>query len=325
MAKQNKQLNENEKPDFQTFVKLLPDDYRKLLETLKISSFEDLCDIAALIGIDVDKMVAYAQEHGTDTVPSAEEVAFDDDDPNGEYSRMLKKLFDNHDDEADSDDDDDELDPFKMPDKVFFEDLPALAYHLRIKLNNCPVPVWREVEVPSNISLAFFAFVVMDAMGWCNVHLHQFFYKGTYYQNSASIKQNEDMFGCWGKNSRTYNTEEFPVSALFQEKGVRVKFEYDFGDSWMHEIWLKGVRMYAPGEHPSIKILKGKGACPPEDCGGIWGYERLLELASKKRKSAEEKDELEWYDMDSDFDPNEFDQEFVEEQMESLWKEALSL
>ena len=62
----------------------------------------------------------------------------------------------------------------------------------------------------------------------------------------------------------------------------------------------------------------------PLEVGSVWGYERLLELASKKRKSAEEKDELEWYGMDSEFDPNEFDQELAEDQMECLWEEALS-
>ena len=326
MAKQNKKANAKEQQDFQAFLKQLPDEHREFLEALKISSFEEVQVFAMMMGIDLDKFEKIIQERGEGALPSIEEVAFDEDGEAGDFSRMLKKLWDEEDEGgADNSDDEsvDELDPFEKPKKIFFDELPASAYHLRIKLNNSPVPVWREVEVPSNISLAFFALVVIDAMGWGNEHLHQFIYKGDYYQNSASIKQNEDMFGGWGKSSITHNTEKLPLTALFNEKGVRVKFEYDFGDSWMHEIWWKGVRMYAPGEQPTIKILKGKGVCPPEDCGGVWGYERLLDLVNKKRKSAEEKDELEWYGMDSEFDPNEFDQELAENQMECLWEDAL--
>jgi len=59
------------------------------------------------------------------------------------------------------------------------------------------------------------------------------------------------------------------VDDMLTEKGKRVVFEYDFGDSWEHDLWYKGEREYNPGEKPSITFVKGQGACPPEDCGGI--------------------------------------------------------
>lgn len=315
-----KKFYTKEEAEFLDFLNQQPEEYREMIGELGVKSFEELRALAAMVGIDMNKLEKFVQEHGDATLPSMEEVGFDEDDPDGDFSRRFMKSWNKEEDTDESE----ELDPFAMPEKIFFKELHASALHFRIKLKDAPVPVWREVEVPSNISLAFFAFVVIEAMGWMNEHLHQFIYKEHYYQNTASIKQNDDMFGIWGKNSKTYNTEKMPVSALFQEKGARIKFEYDFGDSWMHEIWLKGSREYAPDERPSIKILKGVGACPPEDCGGIWGYERLLALASKKRKSAEEKDELEWYGIFPEYDPKVFDLEICEGNFDCLWEDALS-
>ena len=100
-----------------------------------------------------------------------------------------------------------------------------------------------------------------------------------------------------------------------------MKFEYDFGDSWEHDLWVKCVRDYAAGEEPVIKLLKAHGACPPEDCGGVWGYAELLELNKKKRKSAEDKERLEWYDIPKDFDPEDCDLEWLQEDVEALWLE----
>ena len=94
------------------------------------------------------------------------------------------------------------------------------------------------------------------------------------------------------------------------------------GDSWWHEISVVGIRPYKKGEKHRITFVDGQGACPPEDCGGVPGYERLLEMAKKKRKSAEEKEELEWYDIDKHYDPNDPDVISCQEAAEE-WDEAL--
>ena len=166
----------------------------------------------------------------------------------------------------------DYYDPFLLPETILFENVPSQAYHLRIKLNNAPVPVWREVEVPSNASLEFFAFVIIEAMGWGNEHLHQFMTKDAIYKNEACIRQDQEMFGSFGSRITTLASDDYPISAIFKEKDDLILFEYDFGDSWYHDIWLKSIREYQSDEMPGIKILKGKGACPPEDSGGVGGY-----------------------------------------------------
>jgi hypothetical protein len=97
---------------------------------------------------------------------------------------------------------------------------------------------------------------------------------------------------------------------------------YDFGDSWEHDVRLSSVEEYAEGEARQIVFVSGKRACPPEDCGGIWGYEDLLELnahrAAHKRISADERERLEWYEMDRDFDPEHLDLEECREIVEAI-------
>lgn len=79
-------------------------------------------------------------------------------------------------------------------------------------------------------------------------------------------------------------------------------YEYDFGDGWEHDLVLEGIdSMQHGGKYPIV--LKGKGACPPEDVGGIYGYYDFLE-AIKDPKHPEHKDYVEWGE---DFDPDEFD------------------
>lgn len=140
-------------------------------------------------------------------------------------------------------------------------------------------------------------------MGWMGEHLNQF-RKGDscfapFYQREGEMPP---LFG----RIRNYNQEDFALGEILCEKGDTMIWEYDFGDSWEHDVRLSSVEEYAEGEARKIVFVGGKRACPPEDCGGIWGYEELLELharrAAHKRISADDRERLEWYGMDRDFD-----------------------
>lgn len=184
-------------------------------------------------------------------------------------------------------------------------------YHVRIKLNNIDIKIWREVKVPSNITLQALAELLLEVMGWTMEHLYGFRYKGESY---CSKEQMEDsMFP-----SQDKDFTNFTLSDLLTEKGVRMKLDYDYGDSWEHDVWVKGIREYDKGEKPSITLVAGHGECPPENCGGVWGYADLLELTHKKKLTKEERERLEWYEMDSrsGFDPEYFDIEYFKEIVE---------
>ena len=195
-------------------------------------------------------------------------------------------------------------------------------FHIRVKLNNAPVPIWRELVVPSNITLELLAFVILDAMGWEHEHLYQFMSKdGVYYINSHEMKEQKNSFAGFLSPVKYANSEKTSLEMVLKPKGERIKFEYDYGDSWIHDVWVKGARDYAADEEPVIKLLKAHGECPPEDCGGVWGYGALLEINQKKRKTAEDKERLEWYDIPKDFDPEACNLEWLQEDVEALWLE----
>lgn len=190
-------------------------------------------------------------------------------------------------------------------------------YHVRIKLNNIDLKIWREVKVPSNITLQALAELLLEVMGWMMEHLYHFRVKEKYYCSKEQI--DESMFP---ENDRDFS--KVTLSDVLTEKGVRIKLEYDYGDSWEHDVWVKGIRDYAEGEKPGITFVAGHGECPPEDCGGVWGYEELLALTTKPKLTKEERERLDWYDMSrrSGFDPNYCDIEYFKEIAES-YNEAL--
>ena len=243
-------------------------------------------------------------------------------------------------------DDEDYLLGLKLPGQKFIG-TSKQEFHIRIKLNNAPVNIWRELVVPSNITLELLAFVLIDAMGWRHEHLYQFKGKNNvFYVNSRQLKEQENSFFGFFSRSEHKNSEKTSLEMVLQPKaankreqsdanigsaeqeqarpkvkGERLKFEYDFGDSWEHDLWVKGARDYAPNEEPVIKLLKAHGECPPEDCSGVWGYAELLELNKKKRKSAEDKERLEWYDIPKDYAPENCDLEWLQDDVEALWLE----
>lgn len=191
---------------------------------------------------------------------------------------------------------------------------PVNEYHLGIKLYGTDIGIWREIKVPSNLELDFLGHLLIDIMGWEDEHLFQFMHNNTSYSDQESV----DM--SFSGNVKLYS--EFALSDLLKNEGDIMMFEYDFGDSWMHNVWVKGIRPYRKGEKHKIEFVDGQGACPPEDCGGVPGYENLLRIFRKKRKSAEEKEELKWYGIDRYYDPNEFDSEYAESAIE-YWNSEL--
>lgn len=210
--------------------------------------------------------------------------------------------------DIDDSDDDEEYDCMGRKYQMVLPRRDVREYHVRIKLNNIDLKIWREVKVPSNITLPALAELLLEVMGWMMEHMYQFRFKGEYYCSKEQIK--DSLFP-----SNDKDFAKVTLSDLLTEKGVRMKLEYDYGDSWEHDVWVKGIREYDKGEKPSITFVNGHGECPPEDCGGVWGYADLLGLTKKKKLTAEERENLEWYQMDeeSEFDPEYCDIEFFKE------------
>lgn len=130
----------------------------------------------------------------------------------------------------------------------------------------------------------------LDSTGWSNSHLHMFHVGKTRY--APRTPDWDDV-----EDERKVILREIAPKA-----GVKFFYEYDMGDSWGHEIRVEAITQPAEPQRP--KCLAGAGACPPEDCGGIGGYEDLL--AALRDPKHEQHDEMvEW--VGGDFDPEAFD------------------
>lgn len=141
------------------------------------------------------------------------------------------------------------------------------VYQMKITLLDIKPAVWRRVLLPSNLTLPQFHHVLQTVMGWRNRHPHQF----------------DDGRALYGVHDPQWRFDKvidergIPLTKLFDHGKKIVHYEYDFGDGWEHEILLE--RKFKPRDNtPLPYCLKGQGACPPEGCGGVWGYERLKEI-----------------------------------------------
>jgi hypothetical protein len=176
-------------------------------------------------------------------------------------------------------------------------------YQLKITLMGSKPPIWRRVQVPGSISLYKLHQILQVVMGWEESHLHQFKFGRVYY-GEPDPDFRDDM-----KNERRAKLMEVAPN----EKD-RFIYEYDFGDSWEHDILVEKILPAEPGTAYPF-CLTGKRACPPEDCGGVWGYESLLE-AIRDPNHPEHEEMLEW--VGEDFAPEAFSLDETNEALGSI-------
>ncbi len=164
-------------------------------------------------------------------------------------------------------------------------------YQIKVTLRHSHPPIWRRIEVPADTKLGKLHRVLQAVMGWTDSHLHAFRVDGEAY-GVPDPEFPDDM-----ENERNVRLDRAAG------EGRTIIYEYDFGDGWEHELRVEKI---APAE-PSIRYprcLAGKRACPPEDCGGIPGYEHLQEVLSNP-KNKEYKELRDW--LGYDLEPEAFD------------------
>ncbi|MDH4238171.1 MAG: plasmid pRiA4b ORF-3 family protein [Phycisphaerae bacterium] len=169
------------------------------------------------------------------------------------------------------------------------------VYQLKITLQEIEPAIWRRLQVRRQVRLDRLHLMIQAAMGWTNSHLHEFLIKGQKYRDLEQMYEDID-------EPDMNNEEEFRLAKLVGEGDV-FEYKYDFGDCWQHEILVEDLIEPEPGiKYP--RCLAGERACPPEDCGGLWGYEELLEALGDL-----EHEDYEHYRgwVGEDFDPERFD------------------
>lgn len=173
------------------------------------------------------------------------------------------------------------------------------AFQLKITLDGSKPPIWRRVQV-ADCTLGELHEVVQAAMGWYGSHLHAFEWDGLEFG-----PPDPELEGDWDDETRVY------LSQLVEDGCAKFRYCYDFGDDWQHTIVIEKSIEPKPTDRFPV-CLKGVGACPPEDCGGIWGYYEFL--AAIRDPKHERHDELvEW--AGDDFDPEHFDLDEVNKEL----------
>jgi len=184
---------------------------------------------------------------------------------------------------------------------------PALIYQIKVTLDDTRPPIWRRILVPGNTSLLKLHDILQIIMGWQDYHLHCFLINDQYYGDPE-----DDESGDMG----TIDEKRVKLDQIIPGEGFRFKYEYDFGDSWEHTLDVEKILPVEEGVKYPV-CVKGKRACPPEDVGGIWGYENFLEAI--RDPNHEEHDEyLEW--SGGGFDPETFDLEQVNRRLQTMGK-----
>ncbi|MBW2053618.1 MAG: plasmid pRiA4b ORF-3 family protein [Deltaproteobacteria bacterium] len=182
------------------------------------------------------------------------------------------------------------------------------VYQFKVTLNETRPPIWRRIQVPAEYTFWALHVAIQDAMGWFDSHLHDFKITNllTGHHERFGIPFEDDMD--FGEEPSTKPGWEHYIADYFSLENSKAIYEYDFGDGWEHIVLLEKI---IPRDDEKIYpiCLDGKRACPPEDCGGVWGYENLLEIIADPNH--EDYDTwIEW--LGEDFDPEFFDAELIE-------------
>jgi hypothetical protein len=178
------------------------------------------------------------------------------------------------------------------------------VFQLKITLNDSTPKVWRRILVSADYSFFDLHCAIQDAMGWVDYHLHNFYIaqKGTLVPITIELPNPEiESYG------DELDERKEKIADYFGVQVKQCRYCYDFGDSWDHTILLeKVIDMKDGDEYP--KCIAGKNACPPEDCGGVGGYENLQQIM-KDPKHEEYQEMLEWLCLEDsrEFNPTEFD------------------
>jgi hypothetical protein len=179
------------------------------------------------------------------------------------------------------------------------QSVPAIVYQIKVTLKYSKPPIWRRIEVLGDITLAKLHRILQAVMDWGGYHLHQFIVgqRGQWnvvYYYGVPCPDYMDL--------EVRDEKRVKLNQIAPLEKFKFIYEYDFGDSWEHELLVEKIFPPEPGVfYP--RCIKGKRARPPEDVGGVWGYDSFLEAIQDPHHS-EHDDLLEW--VGGEFDPEAF-------------------
>ena len=171
-------------------------------------------------------------------------------------------------------------------------------YQIKIVLVGIEPPIWRTVLCKSDATLAEFHDVIQVAMGWNDSHLHKF---NVEEREIGNAEFRLDDYCDDAEDEREITLED--VAPSFE-------YEYDFGDGWVHDVHIEKVVPYdAKVSYPLC--IAGERKCPPEDSGGVWGYQSTLDALADGTIDDDRREWMEEFTGGEHWDAEEFNVEMV--------------
>jgi hypothetical protein len=159
---------------------------------------------------------------------------------------------------------------------------------LKVTLRGTKPAIWRRLLIPGTMTLGHLHTAIQAAMGWHDCHLHAFDIGGRQYGDRQTLDDAADE-------------KRMTLNGLLKTGVTRFAYAYDFGDNWEHMVAIEKPLPAIDGETYPI-CSAGKRNCPPEDCGGVWGYDELLTILADPAHP-EHAEQSDW--VGDDFDPEE--------------------
>ena len=180
------------------------------------------------------------------------------------------------------------------------------SYIIKVTIKNTHPPDWRRLQIPAGITYHELNAIIQLAFNWSGYHLYSF------EIGNLLIEIPDDIFDDF--DYKVINSKRTKVDKYF-DKIEKLEYTYDFGDNWIHDIQIENV-VESEEKLKNPVCLKAKMASLPEDCGGPWGYEDLLDVINnpKDERYQDMKDWLEqgysvWYDDRTYVDLNRINRE----------------
>lgn len=174
---------------------------------------------------------------------------------------------------------------------------------LKVTLKDTKPPIWRRILVAPEMTLDRLNDVIQIVMGWTNSHMHQFETpEGRFADPAFELEE-------------AGNSRKITLASVLHRPKSSIRYEYDFGDSWNHQIVLE--KIVDLEQSTLAACVGGARSCPPEDCGGPWGYANLLSIL-KDPGNPEYEETVD--SVGDNFDPDFFDMESINRQLGRLGK-----